>query len=491
MKLLATILLPLLGCTAWAGDTITPALLEQPPMHAYDFVWGDSFAKLPHDPRITIDTQGGGLGLVYFGEAPTDMELQTIDPAFLSTLQTGQFAIEGTISYYKLLPGSFLEMWCYFAPEKPGDPDIVYMTLTLSQNDPLSKVAGWESDTHFQLPFDLKGAKTPLKKVVLKVHFSGGYDTHVVLNNVKMIEYPRNTFPATVASVRTLKPGFSSAPERISTGPQSNVIADLPIDDYKASDEDQKLMLEQAPTDYHKSVPKTEFGISYPKESDGTSGLQITQLGQDKGPCILALLAVPQKLVDQIAGNSYGITGEVSYSDVKNGALCMASCYSPTGLSAPKDLWFQDADGSQFGGQSDRMGHIGGTREWGPFYLGFTRGNSYLAHYALKRLVFNVVLQGPGPSTIRLRHLKLVQYPNANPVTPSGPNPPTIASAPPQPPIALPAAPTPGLDGRSFLFGALSVMAVIGAFLAVRVINSRFARRRHEREMRRIASLDT
>jgi hypothetical protein len=165
---------------------------------------------------------------------------------------------------------------------------------------------------------------------------------------------------------------------------------------------------------------------------------------------------------------------------VKNGALCMASCYSPIGMNAPKDLWFQDADGSRWGGQSDRMGHIGGSRESGPFYLGFTRGNSYLAHYALNRLVFNVVLEGPGPATVHLRDLKLVQY-SEPPPTAAAPTTPLAKTEPP---------PARGLDGKSFVLGIVATGVTQLAWGGVALLARRRQRVRHERELRRIASLD-
>jgi len=256
-------------------------------------------------------------------------------------------------------------------------------------------------------------------------------------------------------------------------GYAQKIIAELPVDQYLPSDQDQKDLFANfrdgsAPSLRLTWKQEDKAYISFPKESDETTGLLLVRTGP--GIDRTALLAVPTGILGQITGTRYGIMGEVSYSGVNRGALSMASCFSRAEPSAPLDLWYGDGEGLTWGGHDASMGLMEGTRDWGTFFLGFNREFAAQAQHSelkLKRLVLNVVMEGPG--TVHVRHLKLVQYPEENTVT-------TFSFG--------------GMNWPSFGFGVATVGLVLFAAGGLLFISRRWNRRRHEHELRRMASLD-
>jgi hypothetical protein len=84
--------------------------------------------------------------------------------------------------------GSFLELENWFAPEKPGGPELYYYSRTLAEAGPLSKIEGSDDGHDFALPFDSTGAKTPLVRLVMKLHLAG--PGRVAFSNVRLVQYP-------------------------------------------------------------------------------------------------------------------------------------------------------------------------------------------------------------------------------------------------------------------------------------------------------------
>jgi hypothetical protein len=225
----------------WAQAAAAPHLVYPPPPVAqtpptspgkemYDFGWPDWFANLPHDTKMQVNPEGSELGLDYWGETPTDLEVQRVEVDVLSQLETNQFAIEGRMYYEKVAPGSYLEMWCYFEPEKKGDPQTAYVTRTLADSGLTGKLGGDSKpgvggDGRFQLfqiPFDMTGAKTHIERVIFKIHFAGGYGTTFQFDSVRFVQYPNGYFPSSVASVSTLSPVPIPPPSKTAAGSGSS-----------------------------------------------------------------------------------------------------------------------------------------------------------------------------------------------------------------------------------------------------------------------------
>lgn len=221
MKLLVILLISLLGGEVWgaeANPTTSPAAVAEfhaggavatsPGKERYGFGWPDWFRNYPHPPKMEVSPQGGELSLTYWGDAPADLEVQRVEANVLSTMDTSQFAIEGNIRYTKVAPGSYLEMWSYFAPEKEGDPPVAYVTRTLADSGLMARIEGNTGDVsatrRFQIPFDSTGAKTHLQRIIFRLHLGGGYGTTLQFDSVKFVEYPNGHFPAAVASVQNL-----------------------------------------------------------------------------------------------------------------------------------------------------------------------------------------------------------------------------------------------------------------------------------------------
>ncbi len=171
----------------------------------YRFGWPDGFANQPH-PSMEVDPNTWSFSLKYWGEKPADLEVQRVELNVLSTLETNQFAVEGHLQYDKVTPGSYLEMWTIFEPEKPGDPPLAYCTRTLADSGPLQTLSGTSESRAFQIPFDITGAKTHLKRILVRLHLAGGYGTTVTINDANLSQFPNGYFPAGVASIQTLAP---------------------------------------------------------------------------------------------------------------------------------------------------------------------------------------------------------------------------------------------------------------------------------------------
>lgn len=203
--------------------------------------------------------------------------------------------------------------------------------------------------------------------------------------------------------------------------PEMKIITELPADRYRSSTQDQRDLATRWPR-YASTNPGR---VAITQEPDGTTGLLFVRktaydaneapLGKiDEDRCQAALLTVPADIAARITGLRYGIAGEVSYSDMREGGLGMETAFSKGGLSAPVDLWYGDLPGPLWGALDNQMGAIdSGTRGWGNFYLGFDRRNftkSSLVPFVIKRIILQIKMGGAG--MVHLRHLKLVQYPS-------------------------------------------------------------------------------
>jgi hypothetical protein len=120
-------------------------------------------------------------------------------------------------------------------------------------------------------------------------------------------------------------------------------------------------------------------------------------------PITVSLLALPDP---GITTTQYALTGSVSYEGVTGtGYLEMWNYFQGGGAYFSKTL-----------GESGPMGSLRGSSNWRPFSLPFF---SNAEAGAPSKLEFNLVL--PGPGTVRLGPLRLVQYPEGyNPFSTPG-----------------------------------------------------------------------
>jgi len=183
----------------------------------------------------------------------------------------------------------------------------------------------------------------------------------------------------------------------------------------------------------------------------------------------------------KVASNVYTLTGEVAYQNLDGRSnLYLAASYLESGVSIMGT-----------GDQAGLAASFNGTSDFRPFAITFT---GHPASDKLQQLEVNVSLTGQPlplgakagdlPESVSLRNLKLVEYP-----APPPPPPAPIAEAPAAPVPATPA-PSPGLDWPSFWIGVTACVLVLLALAQVLLLVRRVKQTRHDKEMRRIASLD-
>ena len=385
------------------GTALAQSLATSPGKEMYDFGWPDWLKNLPHDQKMQVDPQGSELSLTYWGEAPTDLEVQRVEVNVLSTMDSHQFAIEGNIRYTKVAPGGYLEMRCYFAPEKKGDPPIAYVTRTLANGGLMAKLDGSAGDFNtkdynamfrrFQIPFDITGAKTHLHRVIFKLHLAGGYGTTLQFDSVKFVQYPNGYFSSSVASVKTLTP-TPAAPEASASGEA----AGSPINANTATVLEGQLMTyllwwpglvesrNKSPTTILKASdtsPASWLSISH---TDDTP-LDLNQLDAgflSPSSSFSNIIPTPRR---------YGLTGEIDYEDVAQGSYLEMRSY------------FGAANNPILGKSYNTRSAIDGSSSGRLFSLPL---DSTKIPGELTGLSFNIHLAGRGKMT--LKEVKMVRY---------------------------------------------------------------------------------
>ncbi len=136
---------------------------------------------------------------------------------------------------------------------------------------------------------------------------------------------------------------------------------------------------------------------------DGRPVLSWVRTGTDPGPGTTSLFILTNPPVTRLR---YAITGEVSYAGVEGyGYLEMWSQFGPANPGLPSQRAFTRTLAS-----SGRLGRISGSSDWRAFELPMDGTD---ATGALTRLEVNLVL--PGPGTVHVGPLTLVEYPGAWP----------------------------------------------------------------------------
>lgn len=176
----------------------------------------------------------------------------------------------------------------------------------------------------------------------------------------------------------------------------------------------------------------------------------------------------------KLTSSHYVITGEVAYQNLPDKSqLELVVSYLESGSHS---LATNERNGPQ--------GHLAGTSDFRPFMIRFSMPDPGRP----LQLEINVVLCGGSTATnptssghletLSLRNLKLIQYPNPPEPIPAVTSPITSASSP-------------GIDWKSFWIGmATSALALLG-LAQLLLLARRWKRIHHERELRRMASLDS
>lgn len=128
------------------------------------------------------------LNLSYFGSGPVVYTLRTLGPAVVSQITSKHYAVVGHVRYAGVPQGSFLELENWFAPTQPGGPELYFYSRTMAEAGPMAKIEGTDDGRDFALPFDSTGAKTPLVRLVMKLHLAGA--GKLEFSDVRLVQYP-------------------------------------------------------------------------------------------------------------------------------------------------------------------------------------------------------------------------------------------------------------------------------------------------------------
>jgi biopolymer transport protein ExbD len=196
----------------------------------------------------------------------------------------------------------------------------------------------------------------------------------------------------------------------------------------------------------------------------------------------------------KITANRYAVVGEIRYQNVSNGYLEMSSEFAPEDPGGSSTWFYTRTEDDQ-----GPFARLKGTSDWRPFWLPFD-SSKIENRTRLKRLQISLGLADEG--TVYVRNVKLVQYPSETfptPLAPSGTIPPpqlpsgesAFQKQNPSAQVPVESKRTTGIDWKSFLLGMAATGMSLLAGGGIIFISRRWNRRRHERELRRIASLDS
>ena len=190
--------------------------------------------------------------------------------------------------------------------------------------------------------------------------------------------------------------------------------------------------------------------LSLTNETDGSQSLSVASSGADWNK--RQLVDIPPALQRQVTAARFGVVGEAR---------------SNTPIVLTMGLGFVPRLGEKMDEIKEPSIDISRSQDWQPFEIQFDRGNS---GYVLEHL--NLWIDMYGVATSQFRNLRLVQYPTAFPIDSK-----LRAGGP--------------FAWSSFLMGAIALGLTQLALAALFFGAQRWQHRRHEREMRRIASIDS
>jgi len=211
----------------------------------------------------------------------------------------------------------------------------------------------------------------------------------------------------------------------------------------------------------------------------------------------LGISSSPMPLWDikdpKIAATHYAVVGEIRYEDVSKGELQMWSRFAPEDPGGLASDFYTRTEAEE-----GPLGRLKGSSDWRPFWLPF---DSSKIKTRLTRIGLSLSLADQGK--VYVRNVKLVQYPNGifpvslapsgripPPQLPSGDSAFQEQNPSAQVPVVAPKE-SAGIDWKSFVLGVAATGVSLLACGGIIFISRRWNRRRHERELRRIASLDS
>jgi hypothetical protein len=187
-------------------------------------------------------------------------------------------------------------------------------------------------------------------------------------------------------------------------------------------------------------------------------------------PVDIKVRALTQDEMNKIQRDYYAIVGEVSYENVSYGSyLELGSYYAPsTGGYDPKVYY------SRTLADSGPMGRLEAWSDWREFWLPIDASSA-----KTKLFRMDIMLHLTGAGKVHLQNLRVVRYPDS----PLPGEPPAIGVASKSGSVVI--------NWQSFLLGVAATGASLLFGGGIIFISRRWNRRRHERELRRIASLDS
>lgn len=226
------------------------------------------------------------------------------------------------------------------------------------------------------------------------------------------------------------------------------------------------------PPPYHISGHGPHTRISFKPISGDPKNFELKVEYQGAGPYPLQLFNLPDELSGmQYLGNHYAIVGEVRCEKATAGSYLEMNSYfgSPFPRKYPEAGEFFSRTTAGEG----PMGKLQGTQDWREFWLPFDATG---ATERLRNVVLNLQLAGPG--TVSLRKIRLVRY-DGNP----------FGMAPAKAPENSSSAAA-AISWNSFFLGAFAALAALFLVGGLVFGVKRLQKKQHERELRRIASLD-
>jgi hypothetical protein len=174
-----------------------------------DLHWHASAEKSP--PELSLSGDGPmdsdahqflAFSVHYTGTSSLQQRLFYIPRLDVSLITTHHYAITGEVSYENVSPGSYLEMWSYFASPGPGYPEGAYFSRTLGNGGPMGRLDGTSTWREFWLPFDSTGTTSKLDHLEMNLHLTGPGTVH--LRSLKLMQYPNGPAAADTPTAASL-----------------------------------------------------------------------------------------------------------------------------------------------------------------------------------------------------------------------------------------------------------------------------------------------
>lgn len=164
-RMLMNAVLPLLLAAAFASAAAEPA--GNPAERVVgEFRWDRPGLELPVN-ATAIRTNGDRTTLVIRRTNENSQIRVALLRIEAPAIAGQQYAIRGQVRYSGVKGKGFLELWNYFPPLKPGQPEGAYFSRTLGESGSMGVIAGDSDWREFLLPFNRTGAPAPPSRLEL------------------------------------------------------------------------------------------------------------------------------------------------------------------------------------------------------------------------------------------------------------------------------------------------------------------------------------